>query len=48
MELTQHIGCLKPLDGGALKQASTMESLIPLMINLAKLNGLKNLGINFS
>lgn len=48
MELTQHMGCLKPLDGGPLKQANTMESLTPLMINLAKLNGLKDLGINFT
>lgn len=48
MELTRHMGCLKPLDGGPLKQASTMESLTPLLINLAKLNGLKDLGINFS
>ncbi|MDR7665405.1 NADPH-dependent F420 reductase [Methanosarcina sp. Z-7115] len=48
MELTQHMGCLKPLDGGPLQQANTMESLTPLLINLAKLNGLKDLGINFS
>lgn len=48
MELTRHMGCLKPLDGGPLKQANTMESLTPLLINLAKLNGLKDLGINFS
>lgn len=48
MRLTEHMGCLKPLDGGPLKQASTMESLTPLMINLAKLNRLKDLGINFS
>ena len=48
MELTRHMGCLKPLDGGPLKLASTMESLTPLLINLAKLNGLKDLGINFS
>jgi NADPH-dependent F420 reductase len=48
MELTKHMGCLKPLDGGPLKQASTVESLTPLMINLAKLNQLKDLGINFS
>ncbi|MGA9187176.1 MAG: NADPH-dependent F420 reductase [Methanosarcina sp.] len=48
MELTQHMGCLKPLDGGPLQQASTMESLTPLLINVAKLNGLKDLGINFS
>ncbi|AGF96407.1 NADPH-dependent F420 reductase [Methanosarcina mazei Tuc01] len=48
MELTRHMGCLKPLDGGPLKQAATMESLTPLLINLAKLNGLKDLGINFS
>ena len=48
MELTEHMGCLKPLDGGPLKQASTIESLTPLMINLARLNQLKDLGINFS
>jgi len=48
MKLTEHMGCLKPLDGGPLKQASTMESLTPLLINLARLNGLKDLGINFS
>ena len=48
MELTQHMGCMKPLDGGPLQQASTMESLTPLLINVAKLNGLKDLGINFS
>lgn len=48
MELTRNMGCLKPLDGGPLKQANTIESLTPLLINLAKLNGLKDLGINFS
>jgi NADPH-dependent F420 reductase len=48
MELTRHMGCLTPLDGGPLKQANTMEALTPLLINLAKLNGLKDLGINFS
>ena len=48
MELTRNMGCLRPLDGGPLKQASTMESLTPLLINLAKLNGLKDLGMNFS
>ena len=48
IKLTEHMGCLKPLDGGPLKQANTMESLTPLLINLARLNGLKDLGINFS
>jgi 8-hydroxy-5-deazaflavin:NADPH oxidoreductase len=48
MELTKNMGCLKPMDGGPLFQASTIESLTPLLINLAKLNGLKDLGINFS
>jgi NADPH-dependent F420 reductase len=47
MELTRNMGCLKPLDGGPLKLASTMESLTPLLINIAKLNGLKDLGIIF-
>lgn len=48
MELARNMGCLRPLDGGPLNQASTMESLTPLLINLAKLNGLKDLGMNFS
>lgn len=48
IKLTDHMGCMKPLDGGPLKQANTMESLTPLLINLAKLNGFKDLGINFS
>ncbi|HII91134.1 MAG TPA: NADPH-dependent F420 reductase, partial [Methanosarcina sp.] len=48
IKLTEHMGCLRPLDGGPIKQANTMESLTPLLINLAKLNGLKDLGINFS
>lgn len=48
IELIQKMGCLKPLDGGPLKQANTIESLTPLLINLAKLNGLKDLGIHFS
>jgi NADPH-dependent F420 reductase len=48
IELTRHMGCLKPLDGGPLKNANTIESLTPLLINLAKLNGMKDLGVNFS
>ena len=48
MELTWNMGCLKPLDGGPLKLASTVESMTPLLINIAKLNGLQNLGINIS
>jgi len=48
MGLTRNMGCLKPLDGGPLSQANTVESLTPLLVNLAKLNGLKDLGINFS
>lgn len=48
MELARNMGCLRPLDGGPLNQASTMESLTSLLINLAKLNGLKDLGMNFS
>lgn len=48
MELTRNMGCLKPLDGGPLKLANTVESLTPLLVNLAKLNRLKDLGINFS
>ncbi|MGB9929678.1 MAG: NADPH-dependent F420 reductase [Methanosarcina sp.] len=48
IKLIQNMGCLEPLDGGPLKQANTIESLTPLLVNLAKLNGLKDLGIHFS
>lgn len=48
MKLTENMGCLKPLDGGPLSNANTVEALTPLLINIAKLNGLKDLGINFS
>ena len=48
MKLTENMGCLKPLDGGSLRNANTVEALTPLLINIAKLNGLKDLGINFS
>ncbi len=48
MKVTEHMGCLKPLDGGPLKLTSTIESLTPLLINIARLNRLKDLGINFS
>lgn len=47
-ELSKNMGCLKPLDGGPLRNANTIESLTPLLINLAKLNNLKDLGVNFS
>ena len=48
MKLTEYMGCLKPLDGGPLKLTNTIESLTPLLINIARLNRLKDLGINFS
>lgn len=48
VKLIQNMGCLKPLDGGPLKQANTIEALTPLLINIAKLNGLKDLGIVFT
>lgn len=48
IDLTRNMGCLKPLDGGPLRLANTVESLTPLLVNLAKLNKLKDLGINFS
>ena len=48
IKLIQNMGFLKPLNGGPLRQASTIEALTPLLINIAKLNGLKDLGINFT
>lgn len=38
---------LRPLYAGPLSQSRTIEGLTPLLLNLAKLNGLRNLSIKF-
>lgn len=42
IDLTNEIECLRPLDVGPLALASTIESLTPLLLNVAVLNHLKD------
>lgn len=49
MDLTEDIEGLRPLDAGGLANAAEVESLTPLLINLARENkGLHDLGVKFS
>ena len=48
MDLTDEIETLRPLDAGALANAAEVESVTPLLINLAANNdGLHDLGVKF-
>ncbi|CAG1004987.1 MAG: NADPH-dependent F420 reductase [Candidatus Methanoperedens sp.] len=47
MDLTREIRNVRPLDGGPLKEARMIESLTPFLINMAKRNGLSDLGVKF-
>jgi len=40
IRLTTELGCMRPLDAGPLAVASTIESLTPMLLNLARLNHL--------
>ena len=40
IDLTDEVGCLRPLDAGPLAASSSIESLTPLLLNLAILNHL--------
>nr|QNO42851.1 F420-dependent NADP reductase [Methanosarcinales archaeon ANME-2c ERB4]QNO43468.1 F420-dependent NADP reductase [Methanosarcinales archaeon ANME-2c ERB4]QNO44027.1 F420-dependent NADP reductase [Methanosarcinales archaeon ANME-2c ERB4] len=42
IDLTDEIECLRPLDAGPLAAARTIESLTPMLLNLAMLNDLKD------
>ena len=46
-DLVRDISNLRPLDVGPLETSAMVESLTPLMINIASRNKLKNLGIKF-
>ena len=46
-ELARDIPNLRPLDVGPLETSAMIESLTPLMINIASRNKLKNLGVKF-
>lgn len=49
MDLAEDIEGLRPLDAGGLANAAEVESLTPLLINLARENkGLHDLGVKFS
>lgn len=41
IDLTNEIECMRPLDAGPLRAARTIESLTPMLLNLAMLNNLK-------
>ena len=45
--LIRDIGNLRPLYAGPLSQSRSLEVLVPLLLNLARLNGLHNLSIRF-
>jgi len=44
--LVRIIKDLRPLDGGPLKVAAQVEGLTPLLLNISRLNKIKNAGIN--
>lgn len=48
IDLTKEMNCLRPLYGGPLAVSNTVESITPLLLNLAIMNNLKDLGVNFS
>ncbi len=45
-DLVRIIEDLRPLDGGPLKLAAQMEGLTPLLLNIGRLNRVKNAGIS--
>ncbi len=47
MKLAEQLGDVRALDGGSLEEASLIESLTPLLINLAIRNKMKPLSIKF-
>ncbi len=47
MEITNEIRGLRALDAGALKNSRIVESLTPLLINIAIKNGMRDLGVKF-
>ncbi|HID28038.1 MAG TPA: NADPH-dependent F420 reductase [Methanosarcinales archaeon] len=46
-DLVSSIKNLRPLDGGPLRNSCLIESLTPLLINIAHYNNLKDIGIKF-
>lgn len=44
-DLVRDIKNLRPLDGGPLKMAAQVEGLTPLLLNISRLNDMKNVGV---
>ena len=44
-DLVREIKCLRPLDGGPLSASYQVEALTPLLLNIARLNDMSNVGI---
>jgi predicted dinucleotide-binding enzyme len=44
-DLVRIVKDLRPLDGGPLKMAAQLEGLTPLLLNISRLNKVKNAGI---
>jgi NADPH-dependent F420 reductase len=47
MKLVEEVSSLRALDAGPLSMASVVESITPLLLNIARLNGMKDVGIQF-
>ncbi len=47
MDLVQEVSLLKAYDAGPLSVASIVESITPLVLNVARLNHMKDVGIQF-
>jgi hypothetical protein len=47
IELTNQIEGLRALDAGPLASSSMIEGLVPLILNLMSMNGMKDLGVKF-
>ncbi|HZD43924.1 MAG TPA: NADPH-dependent F420 reductase, partial [Methanomicrobiales archaeon] len=47
MDLVASVPDLKPLDGGPLKAASMVESITPVLLNIAKFNKMRDVGVQF-
>ncbi len=47
LDLIRQIPCLRPLDGGPLELSCSIENLTPLLLNLSRLNKLKDLSVKF-
>ena len=48
MDLAREIRDLRPLDGGSLCESRNVEFLTPFLINIARRNGLSDLGIKLT